>query len=353
VFRVPTEQPEADGTLRWDATTVIVVEVEAGGLQGTGWTYGSAGSVEVIRRDLSPAVEGADALEVTRIHEALVRAARNAGRPGVVASAISAVDIALWDLKSKALDCSLASLFGPVVDRVEVYGSGGFTTYDDATATAQLERWLDKGITRVKIKIGESWGTDVDRDLRRTAHARHVVGERVELYVDANGGYRRKQAVRVGRELDDLAVRSFEEPVSSDDLAGLREVRDSVASDVAAGEYGYDESYFARMVAAAAVDCLQIDVTRCGGYTSWLRVAAIAGAHNLDVSAHCAPSLHLPVAAAVPNLRHIEYFADHERVDKMLFDGVPAVVGGALLVDRAMPGHGMTLKRADAAPFAL
>ena len=152
----------------------------------------------------------------------------------------------------------------------------------------------------MKIKIGESWGTDTRRDLARVALARRVVGDDVELYVDANGGYTRKQAVRMGRAFhEDDGVTWFEEPVSSDDLAGLREVRDNCGADVAAGEYGYSLDYFARMVDADAIDCLQADVTRCGGYTVWLQAASVAAAHNLQISGHCAPNLHAHVATAV------------------------------------------------------
>lgn len=118
--------------------------------------------------------------------------------------------------------------------------------------------------------------------------ARHLVGPDVELYVD--GGYRRKQAIRAAERVADLDVRWFEEPVSADDLAGLREVRDAVDADAEAGEYGYDLPYFERMCAAGAVDCLQADVTRCGGVTEWQRVAAVAAAHGLEISGHCAPA---------------------------------------------------------------
>ncbi len=121
--------------------------------------------------------------------------------------------------------------------------------------------------------------------------------------------------------------------------------------DVAAGEYGYDEPYFERMLAAEAVDCLQIDVTRCGGYTSWLRVAAMAAAHNAQVSGHCAPNLHAHVTVAVPNLRHVELFHDHQRADPLLFDGVLEVADGAMTPDSDTPGHGMSLKRQDAEPY--
>jgi L-alanine-DL-glutamate epimerase-like enolase superfamily enzyme len=280
---------------------------------------------------------------------AMVRAARNLGRPGLVSMAIAAVDTALWDLKAQLLKQPLARLLGAVREEVPVYGSGGFTSLSDDQLVEQLTGWTQEdGIPRVKMKIGTDRGGRERRDLERVALARRAVGDEVELYVDANGGYGRKQAVRVGRALADLDVRWFEEPVSSDDLDGLREVRDQCQLDVAAGEYGADLPYFQRMVAAGAVDCLQADVSRCAGITEWLRVAAVAAAHNLELSGHCAQSLHSHPAAAIPNLRHLEYFADHARVDRLLFDGVLDPVGGMLRPDQSRPGLGLELKRADA-----
>jgi len=181
--------------------------------------------------------------------------------------------------------------------------------------------------------------------------ARQLIGPDAELYVDANGGYTRKQAVRMAHAMAEHGVTWFEEPVSSDDLDGLREVRDQVDPDVTAGEYGYDLAYFARMVDAQAVDCLQVDVTRCGGITEWARAAAVAAARGLQVSGHCAPNLHAHVAAATPNLRHLEYFHDHARIESMLFDGVLNPRGGVLRPDLARPGLGLALKDADAERF--
>jgi L-alanine-DL-glutamate epimerase-like enolase superfamily enzyme len=355
VYRVPTDQPEADGTLAWDETTAVVVEVNAGGVTGLGWTYAAAACQPIIDDLLAPALMGRDILAVAGGHEAMVRATRNLGRPGVVSCAISAVDIALWDCKARLLGVALSDLMGRCSDETPIYGSGGFTTYDDRTAQEQLEQWVGEwGIPRVKIKIGESWGSRPERDLARTVFARRVIGEAGELFVDANGGYARKQAIRMGQRLRDSAgVTWFEEPVSSDDLTGLKEVRDQVSLDVTAGEYGYNESYFAKMLVAEAVDCLQVDVTRCGGYTSWLRVAALAAAHGLEISAHCAPNLHAHVGVTVPNLRHIEYFHDHSRLESMLFDGVLSPVGGALRPNPDSLGHGMSLKESDGVPFLL
>ena len=178
-----------------------------------------------------------------------------------------------------------------------------------------------------------------------------MIGADVELFVDANGGYTRKQAVRAGRAMEEYDVRWFEEPVSSDDLAGLKEVRDQLRVDVTAGEYGFDLTYFARMVAAQAVDCLQVDVSRCGGITEWVRVAAVAAAAGLAVSGHCAPNLHAHVAASVPNLRHLEYFHDHVRIEDLVFDGALSPQGGALCPDQGRPGLGLDFKDSDAQSY--
>ena len=352
VYEIPTDQPEADGTLAWSSTTLVAARVTGGGLAGTGYTYAHGGCKPLIEGPLAGAVLGTGVLDTGRAWDAMVRAVRNLGRPGLVSCAISAVDAALWDLKGRLLGVPVSGLLGAVRDEVPVYGSGGFTTYDGETARKQLERWTgEQGIPRVKIKIGESWGSRQDRDLGRVAFARQVIGPDAELYVDANGGYSRKQAVRMARAMEAHGVSWFEEPVSSDDLDGLREVRDQAQADIAAGEYGYDLAYFERMVEAEAVDCLQVDVTRCGGVTEWLRAAAVAAARGLQVSAHCAPALHAHVCAAVPNARHIEYFHDHARIEDMFFEGTPGPRGGALRPDQDRPGFGLELKDAVAEQF--
>jgi L-alanine-DL-glutamate epimerase-like enolase superfamily enzyme len=351
-YEIPTERPEADGTLAWSSTTLIVAHVTGGGRTGIGYTYADSACLPLIEGKLAAAVTGHDVFSVGAGWQSMVRAIRNLGRPGLASCAISAVDTALWDLKATLLGQPVCRLLGQARDEVPVYGSGGFTTYDEPAARAQLEQWTGEWrIPRVKIKIGESWGAAEARDLARIAFARQVIGPGAELYVDANGGYTRKQAVRVAHAMAAHEVTWFEEPVSSDDLDGLREVRDQVAPDVAAGEYGYDLVYFTRMVNAQAVDCLQVDVTRCGGITEFLRAGAVAAASGLQVSAHCAPNLHAHVCAAVPNLRHLEYFHDHVRIESMLFDGALDPRGGALRPDTARPGLGIALKAADAEKF--
>lgn len=353
-YTVPTDAPEADGTLSWDSTTMIVVSVHAGDRTGVGWSYGAAAVADLIRDKLADLVAGCDVMDVAGIFAAMVRAVRNVGRSGVGGQAISALDTALWDLKARLLGIPLYRLLGAVRDGVQVYGSGGFTTYDDRRLNNQLTSWTaDLAIPRVKIKIGESWGRRTDRDLDRMRQARRVIGDSVELFVDANGAYGRKQAVRVWQAAADLDVRWFEEPVSSDDLDGLRAVRDAVGADVAAGEYGYDLYDFRRLCAARAVDCLQIDASRCGGITEWMRAAAVAAAHNLDISGHSAPYLHLHAAAATPNFRHLEWFHDHVRIERMFFDGAAQPVGGVIRMDRSAVGNGLRPKFPDFEKFRI
>ena len=349
VYVVPTDAPEADGTLAWDKTTLVLVTARAGGQQGIGWSYTAAAAAPVVTGILSPVVAGRSALDVAGANEAMTRALRNVGRPGIGAMALSAADIALWDLKARLLGCAVSTLLGRAREKVPVYGSGGFTTYDETRTREQLTGWVENDrIPRVKIKIGESWGSNEERDLARVALAREVIGPDTELYVDANGGYSTGQAVRMARQMDEFGVTWFEEPVSSQDLAGLAVIRQQVRPDVTAGEYSWTLADSARLLDAGAVDCLQLDVTRCGGITEFLRGAALAAAHNVQVSGHCAPNLHAPVAAAVPNLRHLEYFHDHQRIERMLFDGALDPEGGVLAPDPGRPGLGLELRSADA-----
>jgi L-alanine-DL-glutamate epimerase-like enolase superfamily enzyme len=343
-YTFPTPQPESDGTLTWDATTVVAVSLRADGSTGLGWTYSSPAAAEVIRCHLAGIARGHDPFAPTAGWEQMHRAGRNFGTRGLYMQALSAVDIAWWDLKARLLDRPLATQFGQCREAVPIYGSGGFTSLTDRQFSEQVAWWHSVGCPAMKIKIGEAWGRRIDRDLHRVRRLVDLAGSRVQLMVDANGAYTTGQARRVGHALDELGVAWFEEPVSSDDLDGLAAVRAALNCDIAAGEYAAD-LYDVRAL-LPVVDCLQLDLTRCGGYTGWLRAAAVAQAHNLEVSAHCAPALHAPVAAAVPNLRHVEWFADHARIDAAFLTGAPDVSGGALHPDPHAAGHGLAFNPA-------
>ncbi|OMC46401.1 mandelate racemase [Mycobacterium sp. IS-2888] len=349
-YSIPTDAPESDGTLEWDSTTLVLASVRAGGQVGVGYTYAGTPVVTVVRSKLADVLDGADALQPPARWAQMQDAVRNLGKPGVVAEAISALDIALWDLRARLLDEPLVVALGAVHDATPIYGSGGFTSYDNDTLRAQLSGWVEAGIPRVKMKVGR----DPDADVGRVAAARAAIGDDAELLVDANGAYQRKQALLWAERYAEYDVRWFEEPVSSDDLDGLRRLceRGPAGMDIAAGEYGYHLPYFQRMLAAGAVDCLQADVTRALGITGVLKVAALCDARGMDLSLHCAPQISAQVGTAIWHLRHLEYFHDHVRIERLAFDGtIDPEPGGVLRPDRTAPGHGLTVKDADLEQF--
>jgi L-alanine-DL-glutamate epimerase-like enolase superfamily enzyme len=350
-YTIPTDQPEADGTLAWDSTTIVVVHAHGGGECGLGYTYADVSTAKLVDSKLAGIVTGRDAMAPQAAWEAMVEQTRNLGRPGITSMAIAAVDVALWDLKARVLDLPLCKLLGMAHARVPVYGSGGFTAYSPQRLAEQLAGWVEQGIPRVKMKVGSDPGEDPER----VKQAREAIGEPTELFVDGNGAYSRKQALELAaRFREDARVSWFEEPVSSEDLEGLRLLRDRAPAGmaIAAGEYGDDAPYFRRMLEAGAVDVLQADVTRCGGITELLRVGALCRAHNLPLSLHCGPAVHLHPATALEPLVHLEYFHDHVRIEQMLFDGVVEPDVGDLEPDLERPGNGLELRRADAERYA-
>ena len=351
-YSIPTEaEHESDGTLTWDATGMVVAEVHAGDVTGLGYSYAHPATATLIRDTFADVLIGADAFDVRARWLDLYRRSRNLGRPGIASHAISAIDVALWDAKARALDVSLVDLLGAARDAVPIYGSGGFTSYTLDELASQLSGWVADGIPRVKMKVGRHPA----EDRARVAAAREAVGEAPELMVDANGAYTVQEALRQSSVFAEYGVTWHEEPVSSDDLDGLARVREAIPRgiSVAAGEYGYDAFHFRNLVQARAVDCVQADVTRCGGITGFLDAASLCWAHNIDLSAHCAPNLSVHPCTAAPRIRHIEYFHDHVRIESLLFDGtLEPQDGGVLRPDRTRPGHGLTFKRQDAERFA-
>jgi L-alanine-DL-glutamate epimerase-like enolase superfamily enzyme len=354
VYRIPTDCPEADGTIAWNATTMVVVQAMAdSGQRGLGYSYTSRTAADLVHELLDPVVLGCSADAVRATWGAMIAAVRNVGRPGVAATAISAVDVALWDLKARIAGQPLFRLLGPHREEVPIYGSGGFTTYTDEQLEQQLGGWARQGIPRVKMKLGTDWGTRPELDVHRVKVARAAIGPQTELFVDANGAYTMKQAIALAQRFAECGVSYFEEPVSSDRLDQLALIRQHIPQDVAAGEYGYDPWYFRAMLQAGAVDILQADATRCLGLTGWLEAAALAHSFGIPFSAHCGPSIHAQAACAAPQISHIEYFHDHVRIEHMLFDGALDPVGGCLRPDPTRPGLGLELKSQDAARYAI
>ncbi|MDR4493520.1 MAG: enolase C-terminal domain-like protein [Nitrospirales bacterium] len=349
-YRIPTEHPEADGTLTWNSTTLVKVEVKTPAGQGWGYTYADLATAILIQETLSHVLKDYDAMAIPDCWMAMRRSIRNLGNSGMAAMAIAAVDTALWDVKARVLEIPLVTLIGAAHSGIPVYGSGGFTSYTDAQLEAQLESWTAQEIPQVKMKVGQN----PTEDLHRVDLARKALLPNTRLFVDANGAYSIKQAWWFAERFAESGVQWFEEPVSSDNLTGLHAIREHAppSMEIAAGEYGYDARYFQSMLDAESVDVLQADASRCG-ITGLLQVGALCESRSMPLSAHCAPSLHLHPACTLHSLRHIEYFHDHVRIERMLFDGFPTPVKGILYPDLSRAGHGLDLNRADAAQFAL
>lgn len=352
-YKIPTDEPkESDGTLEWTSTTMVLAEITAGGHTGIGYTYADAGAAKMIDGMLAEVLKGKDALQTGARNADLVAKIRNNGREGVSAMAISALDIALWDLKGKLLHAPVCALIGQTRRETPVYGSGGFTSYSISKLQEQLGCWVhEMGIPRVKMKVGREPGADPDR----VAAARKAIGKDAQLFVDANGAYARKQAIEMGKRFAECDVAWYEEPVYHNDLEGNRLVREHVNAvmEVSNGEYGYAPYQFLQILHGQAADVLQADVTRCGGYSGFLAVDALCQAFMVPLSSHCAPYVTLHVASSAKMLRHIEYFHDHVRIERMFFDGTADPKDGALTPDLDRPGIGLEFKRADAERYAI
>ncbi len=276
---------------------------------------------------------------------------RQMGHTGIAAMAISAVDVALWDLKAKLLGVCLADALPRFRERVPVYGSGGFCNLSHEQLAEQVRGWVNDGFRSVKIKVGR----DPRSDLERVELVRSVAGEGVEIMVDANGAHTPQDAARWAERYWELGVTYFEEPVSSDDLRGLAYVRERAPAGLAlaAGEYGWNLPYFQTMLDAEAVHILQADVTRCGGITNLLRIDGLCQARSQPFSAHCAPAISAHACCAMETLVHVEYFHDHYRIERLLFDGTLDPDDGLLTPDRSRPGLGLELKAQDARRYEI
>ncbi len=348
-YTIPTDAPEADGTISWNSTSMVLVQLECGGTRALGYTYADAGTAAVANVLLKKIVLGSDPLRHAATLQQMLRQVRNLGESGIAMMAVSAIDNALWDLAARLLDTPLVSLLGQVRTGIPVYGSGGFTTYSNHQLTDQLGGWSAQGFASVKMKIG----THPDQDPARVHSARQAIGADCNLFVDANGAYTVTQAIELAFRFADEGVRWFEEPVSSDHLIGLNQIRERapLGMDIAAGEYGYTAWYFRSMLDAEAVTVLQADCTRCGGISGFLAAAALCWAHNIPLSSHCGPSMHLHVCCSVPRAVHMEFFHDHARIERIFFDGFREPVDGCMIPDLSRPGMGLELKEKDVAQF--
>jgi L-alanine-DL-glutamate epimerase-like enolase superfamily enzyme len=348
-YTFPLDRPESDGTLEWSATTMVLVTVRAGGKTGIGYSYVSAAAITVVYDFLKPAIVNRNVMNVNELHAAMTSAIRNQGQCGIAMMALSAVDIALWDLKAKVLEIPLYTLLSPAKGKIDVYGSGGFTSYSKGELQHQLAQWVEDGIPKVKIKIGR----DIESDVKRVTWSRQAIGNYTELYVDANGAYSAKQALAQSKLFEASGVTWFEEPVVASDHKALNFLRKQVSPlmRIVGGEYGFSLSDFLSMLVDETVDVLQADATRCGGITGFVNAGRLAEAFHTPLSSHCAPTIHIGAAMSLTNFSVLEYFHDHVQIESKYLDGFVIPQEGSLKPDPSRPGLGIEFKWQDAARF--
>jgi L-alanine-DL-glutamate epimerase-like enolase superfamily enzyme len=328
---------------------MVLVQLESGSVRALGYTYADQSTAALAHKLLNEVVLDSDPQCHAATLQRLLVAIRNLGESGIAMMAVSAIDNALWDLRARLVSLPLVSMLGQVRASIAVYGSGGFTTYSDKQLTKQLGGWAEQGFKMVKMKIG----SEPERDHDRVITARQAIGADCKLFVDANGAYSVTQAIELAHCFAQQSVCWFEEPVSSDNLLGLDQIRRRAprGMDIAAGEYGYTAWYFRRMLDAEAITILQADCTRCGGISGFLDAASLCWAHNVPLSSHCGPSMHLHVCCAVARAIHMEFFHDHARIERMFFDGFCEPRQGQMTPDLSRPGTGLELKTQDAEKY--
>lgn len=350
-YRIPTDYPESDGTFAWDQTTMVLAELQGGGQMGTGYTYGHSCIADLIKESLTPLLIGASCIDIPALHKTMTEKVRNNGKCGLTMMAISAIDHALWDLKARILGVPLVVLLGAAQQRVQVYGSGGFTSYPVEKLQKQMADWATAGFQQVKMKVGR----EPEKDVKRVKAVREALGDEIEIFVDANGSYAVKEALEMAYRFADLGVSWLEEPVPSNNVQGLKFIREQapVPIRIAAGEYAYHLSELTQLITSGAVDILQADATRCSGLSTFMKAGDFCEIYQIPFSSHCAPALHLHPAMALPSFYTAEYFYDHMRIENMFFDGIVRPVKGMLYPNTDSIGTGLTLKRADAEKFEL
>lgn len=348
-YTIPTDSSEADGTFSWTSTSMVLVQLQSGSTRGLGYTYADRSTAVLTHKLLNEIVLGSDSLCHAATLQKLLAAIRNLGETGIAMMAVSAIDNALWDLRARLVNLPLVSLLGQIRSSIPVYGSGGFTSYSDKQLAKQFAGWVEQGFSMVKMKIG----SEPERDPERVIAARRAIGTDCDLFVDANGACTVTQAIELAHCFAQQSVCWFEEPVSSDNLVGLDQIRRRapLGMEIAAGEYGYTAWYFRRMLDAQAVTILQADCTRCGGISGFLDAASLCWAHNVPLSSHCGPSMHLHVCCAVPRAIHMEFFHDHARIERLFFDGFCEPREGQMTPDLSRAGMGLELKAQDAEKF--
>ena len=353
ILRIPEDDPLADmpeeaGRLR--PIVILRIQTDAG-IEGIGLTfYGGAmtGTLRTAVDELGALLIGEDPLRIEAIVRKLRLAAGDScGPAGIFTLALSAIDVALWDIKGKALDQPLWKLLGGHRDRVPTYASGSLRrglTDDQAQRAARI--LLQKGFREMKTQMGLPGNPTPAEEVRRVRVVREAIGPDIKLMCDINQRWRVEQAIDIGKRAEDVGLFWLEDVTTCDDYAGLARVNEALSTPIAGGEYLWGITPFRQMIEARSVDYIMIDLCRVGGVTQWMKVAGMAEAFNLPVVSHVMPEMHLHLVAAVPNGLTVEYMPWMLK----LYEETPAIEKGQLVLPTA-PGLGLKFNEKAVAAY--
>ena len=311
--------------------------------EGLGIGPSSPGVRDIIESTFKDLLIGADPFDIERLWHDMYWRLRSFGNKGIGFSALSAVDIGLWDLKAKAFEIPLYKLLGAFTESVPIYGSGGWTNLTEQELLEEMNSYVSQGISRVKFKVAKDFGRSERQDLQRLAAVRNSLGDDVAIYVDANYGYYPKQAIYMAREFEQFQVGWLEEPVLTDDVDGMADVRRSTSIPIAGGELESGKYKFRDLIARGALDIAQPDVGRVGGISEWMKVAHLAHSFNLLVAPHAYQSIHLHLACATPNLKVVEYLGQIHECETEWYTEIPKHKDGMWSPFPDKPGLGLDL----------
>ncbi len=352
-YRWNRAKPIRNGMYVYPTAGLNVVKVETDeGVTGVGLAGGVQGAEEIgktILDHFAQVVVGQDPFDTEKIWDDLWQP-KLVGRRGITTRVISGIDIALWDLKGKATGLPVYKLLGGYTNKVPVYIAGGY--YEEGKGLGELAEEmaiaLEMGAQAVKMKIG---GAPINEDVERVRVVREAVGPNVRLMVDANCAYRHYQAQEIARKMEPYDVFWFEEPVNPDDYEGHRLVSQSTTIPVATGENEYTRYGFRELIEGRCCDIVQPDGLIMGGVTEFMKVAAMAQAHDLQIAPHGNQDVHVHLVSAIPNGLTVEYYSNS--TDPMwgqMFEEMLEVRDGHVSPpDR--PGFGISLNEEALAPY--
>ena len=340
--------PEEEGRTR----PVVILRLRTdNGIEGIGLTfYGGkmTGSLRKAVDELAELTIGEDPMRIEHITSKLrVAAGDSAGPGGIFMLAISAIDIALWDIKGKALDQPLWKLLGGHRDRVPTYASGSLRrglTDNQAQRAAQI--LVQKGFTEMKTQMALPGNPTVAEEIRRVRVVREAIGPDIKLMCDINQRWRPEQAIDIGSRVADVGLCWLEDVTAHDDYAGLARVTAALSTPIAGGEYVWGIVPFRHMIEARSVDIVMVDIVRVGGVTQWMKVAGMAEAFNLPIVSHVMPEILVHVVAAAPNGLTVEYMPWM----LALYEETPAIENGMLVLPNK-PGLGLKFDEKAVAAF--